>query len=141
MSTGKSRGVAIVGRILIAGASALLLGAASYAADLDSPNRHELKRVDLSGAPGMEVIESVSEYKPGDKIAFHVHHGVEAGYVIQGAMVQLPGKDPMMLETGSPILNLRDVKHGGFTVVGNQTLKLFTVHIVDKGKPLYDEAP
>ncbi|MBS0399888.1 MAG: cupin domain-containing protein, partial [Proteobacteria bacterium] len=38
----------------------------------------------------------------------------------------------------STLLNLRDVKHGGFKVVGDAPLKLFTVHIVDKGRPLYD---
>jgi quercetin dioxygenase-like cupin family protein len=131
--------MAFMGQFLSAAALALLFLANAHAADLDPPNRHELKRADLSGAPGMEVVESVTEYKPGDKIPLHVHHGVEGGYVLQGAMVQAPGKEPMMLETGSPILNLRDVKHGGFTVVGTQSLKLFTVHIVDKGKPLYDE--
>ena len=35
-------------------------------------------------------------------------------------------------------LNLRDVKHGGFMVVGDVPLRLSTVHITDKGKPLYD---
>lgn len=104
----------------------------------DSPQRVELKRVDLSGAPGMEVITSIAEYKPGDAIALHLHHGVETGYVMQGAQVQAPGKEPIMLPTGAPILNLRDVPHGGFKVVGDTPLKLFTVHIVDKGKPLYD---
>jgi hypothetical protein len=104
----------------------------------DSPQRVELKRADLSGAPGMEVITSTGEYKPGESIELHLHHGIEAAYVIQGASVQLPGKDPMMLPTGGSLLNLRDVKHGGFKVVGETPLKLFTVHIVDKGKPLYD---
>jgi quercetin dioxygenase-like cupin family protein len=104
----------------------------------DSPQRVEQKRTDLTGAPGMEVIASVAEYKPGDSIGLHVHHGVEAAYVLQGASVQLPGKDPMALATGTTILNLRDVKHAGFKVVGDTSLKLFTVHIVDKGKPLYD---
>jgi hypothetical protein len=37
-------------------------------------------------------------------------------------------------------LNLRDVNHAGFRVVGDTSLKLFTVHIVDKGKPLYGYA-
>ena len=55
-------------------------------------------------------------------------------------MIQLPGKEPMMLPTGAPVLNLRDVMHGGFTIVGSASLVLFTVHIVDKGKPLYDVA-
>ena len=43
-----------------------------------------------------------------------------------------------MLATGAPILNLRDVVHGGFKVVGPGNVILFTVHTVDKGKPLYD---
>ena len=104
----------------------------------DSPQRIEQKRADLTGAPGMEVIASVGEYKTGESIELHIHHGIEAAYVVQGAMVQVPGKDPMSLPTGASLLNLRDVKHGGFKVVSDTPLKLFTVHIVDKGKPLYD---
>ena len=86
----------------------------------------------------MEVISSVSEYKPGESIALHFHHGVEAGIVLQGGMIQLPGKDPVPLPTGAPIMNLRDVPHAGWTVAGDAVIKLYTVHIVDKGKPLYD---
>ncbi len=104
----------------------------------DSPQRVEQKRTDLTGAPGMEVIASIAEYKPGDRIDLHLHHGVEAAYVIQGATVQAPGKDPMMLATGAALMNLRDVKHGGFKVIGDTSLKLFTVHVVDKDAPLYD---
>jgi quercetin dioxygenase-like cupin family protein len=104
----------------------------------DSPQRKELRRVDLSGAAGMEVISSISEFRPGDELPRHLHHGVEAGYVVQGAMVQNPGQPPAMLATGAPILNLRDAVHGGFKVVGPGNLILFTVHTVDKGKPLYD---
>ena len=104
----------------------------------DSPQRIEQKRADLSGAPGMEVITSVGEYKPGESIELHIHHGIEAAYVVQGATVQAAGRDPSPLPTGASLLNLRDVKHGGFKVVGDTSLKLFTVHIVDKGKPLYD---
>ena len=104
----------------------------------DSPQRVEQKRADLTGALGMEVIASVAEYKKGEAIDLHFHHGIEAAYVVQGASVQIPGKDAMALPTGASLLNLRDVKHGGFTVVSDTPLKLFTVHIVDKGKPLYD---
>jgi quercetin dioxygenase-like cupin family protein len=104
----------------------------------DSPQRMEQKRADLSGAPGMEVIASVAEYKPGDAIELHLHHGIEAAYVVQGAQVQVAGKDPMAITTGASLLKLRDVKHGGYKVIGDTPLKLFTVHIVDKGKPLYD---
>ena len=100
--------------------------------------RTELKRVDLSGAPGMEVITSVGEYKPGDEVPLHFHHGVETGYVLQGAMVQMPGKEPSTIATGATISNLRGVRHGGYKVIGETNLKLLTVHIVDKDTPLYD---
>ena len=106
----------------------------------DSPQRVEQRRADLTGAPGMEVIASVAEYKPGDSLGRHTHHGVEAAYVLQGASVQPQGKEPIALPTGATLLNLRDVKHAGFKVVGDTSLRLFTVHIVDKGKPLYDYA-
>ena len=115
----------------------LLVGLLSATAQ-DSPGRTEMKRADLSGAPGMEVISSIVEFKPGDEVGRHLHHGVESGYILQGAKVQYPGKEAITLETGSPILNLRDVVHGGYKVVGDKSLKLFTVHIVDKGKPLYE---
>ena len=106
----------------------------------DSAARKELRRADLSGAPGMEVVLSISEYKPGDSINLHFHHGVEAGYVLEGGRVQVPGKDATDLPTGNPIMNLRDVNHGGWKNVGTTTIKLVTVHVVDKGKPLYDES-
>jgi quercetin dioxygenase-like cupin family protein len=118
-----------------------MISAVCQAADpYDSAARTEIKRVDLSGAPGMEVISSIVEIRKGQTVPRHLHHGVETGYVLQGTMVQYPGKAPTLLKTGSPILNLRDVPHGGFTVVGDRPLRIYTVHIVDKGKPLYQWA-
>jgi quercetin dioxygenase-like cupin family protein len=104
----------------------------------DLPQRVEQKRADLSGAPGMEVVASVVELKPGEESRLHSHHGIEAAYVLQGATVQAPGQAPMQLAAGTTLLNLRDVKHGAFKVVGDQPLRYFAVHVVDKGKPLYD---
>jgi len=104
----------------------------------DSPQRKEHKRTDLSGTPNMEVIASIVEIRPGESSNLHVHHGVEAFHVLQGTSVQAPGQEPTMLPTGLTSLNLRDVKHGAFKVVGETPLRLLTVHIVDKDKPLYD---
>ena len=53
-------------------------------------------------------------------------------------MLQAPGKDPVELKTGTPNINLRDVPHAGWKVVGDRSIKILTVHVVDKGKPLYD---
>jgi quercetin dioxygenase-like cupin family protein len=127
-----------VGRLFLATLIGSITIAATPQASYDSPNRQELKRVDLSGAPGMVVITSISVYRVGEVVPRHLHHGVETGYVLQGSGIQVPGKEPTRLETGTPILNLRDVPHAGYTVVGPEQLKLLTVHIVDKDKPLYD---
>ncbi len=86
----------------------------------------------------MGVISSISEYKPRDVFGRHFHHGIESGYFVQGGMIQSPGKDPVKVPTGAPIMNERGVPHAGFKVVGDTTLKVFTVHIVDKGKRLYE---
>jgi quercetin dioxygenase-like cupin family protein len=129
---------------LFAGALLFALGVATgimAQVQSDSPQRVEQKRADLSGAPGMEVIASTAEYLPGAEIGRHSHHGVEMAYVVQGARIQVPGKEAVTLATGTTVMNLRDVKHAGFMVVGDTSLKLFTVHVVDKGKPLYDYAP
>lgn len=127
-------------RLAAIGAGSLLC-IGSFAAQLgDSPNRTELHRADLSGAPGMEVIASIVRVKPGESTPRHSHHGIESAYVVHGALVQYPGQPPQMLKTGSSIFNLRDVVHSGFKVVGPDTLVIYTVHVVDKGKPLYEPA-
>jgi quercetin dioxygenase-like cupin family protein len=131
------RRVALLAGVFAAGLATGLL--AQVRTDL--PQRVEQKRTDLSGAPGMEVIASTNEIKPGESIERHFHHGVEMSYVIQGAKVQVPGKVPKELATGTTLMNLRDVQHAGFQVVGDASLKLFTVHVVDKGQPLYEFSP
>ena len=128
----------LVGSAAIVSVFALITTVWADTMQADLPQRQELKRADLTTSPNMEVITSISEIKKGEIIPRHYHHGIETGYVLQGTMVQLPGQAPTMMQTGSPIMNLRDVPHAGFTVVGDQPLKLLTVHIVDKGKPLYE---
>ena len=106
----------------------------------DVSGRSEIKRADLATTSHMEVITSILELKPGMSVPRHSHHGIESGYVLEGALIQRPGKPPEMMATGTPALNQRDVVHGGFRVVGDKPLRIFTVHIVDKDKPLYEFA-
>jgi quercetin dioxygenase-like cupin family protein len=116
------------------------IGFASLTLAQDSAARKEMKRADLTGT-NMEVILSTAEYKPGETIARHIHHGEEAFYVLEGATVEFPDGKQIQLTTGSGSINKRDVPHAGFKVVGDKPLKLLTVHIVDKGAPLYDAPP
>ncbi|SHG66028.1 cupin domain-containing protein [Massilia sp. CF038] len=104
----------------------------------DGSTRTILNRADLPGAPGMEVISSILEVQPGATVPRHFHNGIESGYALEGATIQLPGKEPQLMATGAPIWNLPGIFHGGFKVIGPKPLKLYTVHVVDKSKPLFD---
>jgi uncharacterized cupin superfamily protein len=103
----------------------------------DSPYRKELKRADLSGT-NMVVITSINEIPPGQSSMLHIHHGEEAFYVIDGGTIELPDGKQVPFPTGVTNVNVRDVPHGAFKVVGDKPIKYLTVHIVDKDKPLYD---
>ena len=103
----------------------------------DYAGRKELKRSDLTGT-NMEVIVSIAETKPGDTLPRHFHNGEEAFYALDDATIELPDGKQTAFKAGTANITVRDVPHGGVKVVGDKSLKLLTVHIVDKGKPLYD---
>jgi mannose-6-phosphate isomerase-like protein (cupin superfamily) len=110
----------------------------STAHSQDSPYRKELKRSDLTGT-NMEVIASFQEMKPGDVGFLHIHHGEEAYYFTEGATIETPDGKEVSIPSGTAGINRRDMPHGAFKVVGDKPLKFITVHIVDKGAPLYDK--
>jgi quercetin dioxygenase-like cupin family protein len=112
----------------------------SVAHSQDSPYRKEQKRADLTGT-NMEVITSFVEIQPGQASTLHIHHGEETAYVIEGSTLETPDGKQVPFPTGTTVINRRDAPHGAFKVVGDKPLKLLTVHIVDKGKPLYDTPP
>jgi quercetin dioxygenase-like cupin family protein len=98
-------------------------------------NRTELKRADLTGTD-KEIIIAILEVPPGSSIAKHTHPGEEAVYVLEGATLQMPDGKEITRPAGQAGVNVRDVPHAGYKVIGDKTLKLLTVHIVDKGKPM-----
>ena len=100
--------------------------------------RKELKRADLTGT-NMEVIVSINEVKPGEALMLHIHHGEEPYYFLEGGTIETPDGKQVTIPNGATGINARDVPHGAFKVVGDKPLKFLSVHIVDKGKPLYDK--
>ncbi len=118
-------------------AAALLLVLVGTVQAEQSGQRSELARADIDGAPGMEFVSTLNVYQPGDSIRRHFHHGIETGYVLQGGLIQPPDKDPVAIPTGAVLHFARGEHHAGFTIVGDTPLRIFTTHIVDKGKPLY----
>jgi quercetin dioxygenase-like cupin family protein len=114
---------------------AMLFSLALTTAVSAQTNRTELKKADLTGTD-MEVIVAVVEVPPGNSLARHFHNGEEAVYVLEGATLLLPDGSERPFPTGAAVINVRDVPHGGFKVGGDKPLKMLTVHVIDKGKPL-----
>jgi quercetin dioxygenase-like cupin family protein len=115
--------------------AAFFLASIISAAFADEPKRTVLKRTDLTGT-NMEIIVAVLEVPPGVSIAKHTHPGEEAVYVLEGATLQFPDGREVSRPAGEAGVNIRDIPHAGYKVVGDKSLKLLTVHIVDKGKPM-----
>jgi len=97
--------------------------------------RNELKRADLTGKD-MDVIVTIVEVSPGETLARHIRPGEEVVYVLEGATLELPDGKQLQFPAGAATINARDVPHAGVKVVGDKTLKMLNVHIVDKGKPM-----
>jgi quercetin dioxygenase-like cupin family protein len=113
-------------------ASLVLCASAATAQEV---KRTELQRHDLTGT-NMEMIISIVEAPPGATLPKHFHNGEEAFYVLDGATVEMPGQQPTARAAGSSGINVREVPHAGYKVVGDKPLKLLTVHVIDKGKPM-----
>src|ERR1700733_6150630 len=133
MATGKN------GRLSMLRLAAVFFIAMASAA-IAQTNRTELKRADLTGTY-KEIIISVLEVPPGSTIDRHTHPGEEAVYVLEGATLQYPDGKEVARPAGQAGVNVRDVPHAGYKVVGAKPLKLLTVHIVNKGKPMTVPVP
>lgn len=103
--------------------------------------RTELSRAPVSGDDTKEIIMQLVEFPPGATSPRHFHNGEEAFYVLEGGTVQVPGKEPRVRAAGEHGINRRGVPHAGYTVVGERPIKILSVYVVDKGKPLQEPAP
>jgi hypothetical protein len=109
----------------IAGTAAIAIVAWASLAQAQEIKRTEIKRSDLTGT-NMEVIMGVLEAPPGAVLPKHFHNGEEAFYVLEGAMTEMPGQAPSERVQGTGGINVREVPHAGYKVVGNKPLKLLT---------------
>ncbi len=119
-------------RLLVAVVFGVSIISAAFA---EEPKRTVLKRADLTGT-NMEIVISALEVPPGVSIAKHSHPGEEAVYVLEGATLQFPDGREVSRPAGEAGVNVLDVPHAGYKVVGDKPLRLLTVHFVDKGKPM-----
>jgi len=103
--------------------------------------RTELGRSPVSGDDTREIIMQLVEFPPGATSPRHFHNGEESFYVLEGGTVQVPGKEPRERLAGEKGINARSMPHAGYTVVGDKTIKILSVYVVDKGMPLQEPAP
>lgn len=103
--------------------------------------RTELGRAPVSGDETREIIMQLVEFPPGATSPRHFHNGEESFYVLEGGTVQVFGKESKERLAGERGINARGVPHAGYTVVGDKTIKILSVYVVDKGKALQERAP
>ena len=103
-----------------------------------------VKRTPLQKAEfpdGFVSVSAIAEIPAGGAAGRHSHPGVELGYIVEGeADLILDGKPAQHLKAGDsyqiPVGAIHDAK-----VSGDKPLKVLTVYIVDKSKPLATPAP
>lgn len=125
-------------RSLILSLALVCIGGGAMAQEI---KRTELGRSPVSGDDTREIIMQLVEFPPGATSPRHFHNGEESFYVLEGGAVQVPGKEPRERLAGEKGINARGAAHAGYTVVGDKTIKILSVYVVDKGKPLQEPAP
>lgn len=133
-----TRWFATVGLVLACAAGGIGSGGSAVAQEI---KRTELGRSPVSGDDTKEIIMQLVEFPPGATSPRHVHNGEESFYVLDGGTVQVAGKEPKERPAGERGINQRGVPHAGYTVVGDKTIKILSVYVVDRGKPLQEPAP
>lgn len=103
--------------------------------------RTELSRAPVSGVEGKEIVVQLVEFPVGATSPRHFHNGEEVFYVLDGGTISIPGKGEQVRIAGQQGINLRGVPHAGYTVAGDKTIKILSVYVVDKDKPLQVPAP
>ena len=98
--------------------------------------RKPLHAVEITPSEDTVVIVTELILPPGSSIPPHTHPGDEFLYVLEGGTVIMSSGAVINFEPGMSDHFPRGEIHGGFTVSGNQSLKVITTHIVDQGAPL-----
>ena len=103
-----------------------------------------IKRTPLQKAEfpdGFVSVSAIAEIPAGGAAGRHSHPGIELGYIVEGeADLILDGQPAQHLKAGDsyqiPMGTVHDAK-----VSGDKPLKVLTVYVVDKARPLATPAP
>lgn len=102
--------------------------------------RTVLQRVDDPGSAKHEAVMAIAELQPGASAGRHMHHGVEIGYVLEGAVVfEHQGRPPATKKAGEFFQNDVAAAHDAKNM-GKTPAKILAIYVVEKGKPLAEPA-
>jgi len=91
--------------------------------------------------PGREAVIARVEVAPGATAARHTHPGDEIAYVSEGETELLvDGEAPRIVKAGETFVIPAGVVHAAHNA-GSTPIKLISVYVVEKGKPLATPAP
>ena len=95
-----------------------------------------LSREPLSANPDQELISRLYQLQPGSEVPRHIHYGEAFHFVLEGQWAaEVEGRETRLLKTGDSQFVPRGKWHGG-KVVGDHPLRLLSVVVADKDKPL-----
>jgi quercetin dioxygenase-like cupin family protein len=90
----------------------------------------------LSANPDQEFVARIYILQPGSAVPRHFHDGEAFHIVLEGEWeAEVEGRETKLLKTGDSQFVRRGMWHGG-KAVGDHPLRLLTVVVADKGKPL-----
>jgi len=98
--------------------------------------RTVLQRADVPGAPGKEVILSLSEFAPGASSARHMHPGGELAYILEGGLVaEIGGKPAATVKAGASYVQPPAIVHEAKNASATAKARAIACTVVDKGQP------
>lgn len=119
-------------------AAALASAALSFAAVAQTSGikRTMMQRTDLQGPEPKECLLGSAEIPSGSSSGKHYHHGIEAGYIVEGeAEILVEGEAPKRVKTGESFLIPARRPHDARNT-GSGPVKVIATYVVEKGKPL-----
>jgi quercetin dioxygenase-like cupin family protein len=82
----------------------------------------------------------IAEIAPGTCAGRHTHPGIETSYILEGEdILKVDGKPDRPMKAGESLQIPAGVPHDGCTTTSR--VKILTVHVVEKGKPLGSPVP
>jgi quercetin dioxygenase-like cupin family protein len=90
--------------------------------------------------PGFQTVMGIAEIAPGTCAGRHTHPGIETSYILEGEdILKVDGKPDRPMKAGESLQIPAGVPHDGCTTTSR--VKILTVHVVEKGKPLGSPVP